>query len=176
MTDDFADLEDSQSRELFNIERRYCCEARKCQQAGAYLAGCVMVGAALEANLMAMVTFHPDEVAAWYMKRYPKKKKVKGLLDWNLGELLDVANELGWLPLNGMLDDDTKNWPIGAHARIIQRLRNRVHSCRSLKDDADFQFDADTLAASFNVLDGIYLHLHATLFAKMREAEQQSNS
>lgn len=63
MEDNFAHLEDSQASELFNIETRYCCEAHKCQQEGAYLASCVMLGAALEANLMAMVTFHPNEVA-----------------------------------------------------------------------------------------------------------------
>lgn len=175
--DDFAHLEDSQSEELFRIETLYCCEARKCKDAQAYTAGCVMLGAALEVNLMAMVTFCSNDVAGWYKQRHPKAKSVKRLLDWNLGELLDVANELGWLPGNEPPGDapDPRDWPIGDHARVIQILRNLVHPGRYLKDFTGHRITADELTAAFNVLDGVYLYLHAALSARMHEAGQHGS-
>lgn len=161
MTDDFAHLEDSQSSELFDIETLYCCEARKCKDAQAYTAGCVMLGAALEANLMAMVTLRPNDVAAWYKQRHPEAKSVKRLIDWNLGELLCVANELGWLPAGETLDANPKDRLIGAHAQDIRILRNLVHPGRYLKDFPGYRITPDTLIALFKVLDGVYQHLHA---------------
>lgn len=177
MSDDFAHLEDSQSSELFNIETFYYCEARKCKDAQAYAAGCAMLGAALEANLMAMVAICANDVADWYKQRHPKAKSVKKLLDryWDLGRLLDVANELGWLPRGETLGVDPKDWPIGAHAQVLRLLRNLVHPGRYLKDFTGYQMTADELTASFNVLDGVYLHLHAALSARMRKPVQQES-
>lgn len=164
MTDDFAQMGYSQSRALFDVEERYYCEAQKCQQAEAYLAGCVMLGAALEANLVAMVTFYPNEAADWYKQQHPKKKSVKPLLDWNLGELLEVANALGWLPAGG--------------ADVIRRQRNWAHPGRYVKDFPSSQITADSLIASFEALHDVYRDLRAALSAKakLQEAAQHSGS
>ncbi|HVB82700.1 MAG TPA: hypothetical protein VNE82_22460 [Candidatus Binataceae bacterium] len=172
MTEDFAHLDDLQSSELFNIETLYYCEARKCKDAQAYAAGCVMLAAALEANLMAMVTICANHVAACNKLPRGKKKAVKKLLDWNLGELLNVAIELGWLPAGETLGADPKDWPIGAHAQVIRMLRNLIHPGRCLKDFTGYQITADTLTASFKVLDGVYLHLHAALSDRACKAGQ----
>lgn len=174
MTDGLAHLDDSQSWALFDIETRYYREARKCQEAGAYLAGCVMLGAALEANLIAMVDFHLNEVSA--CKKAPRRSKgsVKKLLNWQLGELLGVASELGWLPASEPLGNDPKDWLVGDHAQVVRILRNLIHPGRYVKEYAGFQFTAETLTASFNSLDGVYLHLHAALSKKMEEPQEQA--
>ncbi len=166
MNDDFTHLDGSQAKELFDIETRYYCEAHKCHDAQAYLAGCVMLGSALEANLMAMVSFYPNEVDAWYKQRYPQPKSAKRLLDWNLGMLLEVANGLGWLPVGETQGVDPKDWRIGNHAQVIRILRNSIHPGRCLKDFTGHRPAADDLTAAFNVLDGVYLRLHAVLSAK----------
>lgn len=165
MTDGFADMTDLQLRELYDLAELYEREAHKCKGAQAYTAGCVMLGAALEANLMAMVTLQAGKVAA--CKKLPRAKKgVKKLLEWNLDELLDVANELGWLPTDKTLGPDPKNWPIGTHAQVIRTLRNLIHPGRWLRDFRGFQFRPDVLTASFNVLNGVFLYLHAALAAQ----------
>lgn len=170
MNDHFADLDDAQSQHLYEIETRYWDEACKCQQAGAYIAGCAMLGAALEAGLMAMVIFHASEVAKC---NTPSRRKnaPKHLLEWNLGELLGVAREMGWLPASGVTDRDPILWSIGDHAQAVRLLRNLVHPGRYVKDFAGLEVNADELRAAFKVLQGVYVHLHAALSAKRERGD-----
>jgi hypothetical protein len=44
----FDTLSDDDSKELYRLSRFYWREARRCEKAGAYLAGCVVLGSALE--------------------------------------------------------------------------------------------------------------------------------
>jgi hypothetical protein len=48
-------LTDEEEKELFRLQRFYWKEAIHCQDAKAYLAGCVMLGSALETLLILMV-------------------------------------------------------------------------------------------------------------------------
>jgi hypothetical protein len=82
---------DDEARELWRVSRFYLKEAMRCEVAKAYLAGCVMIGSALETLLILMVDANSAE--AEQSGRVPTKKgKPKPLLDWQFAELLRVAN------------------------------------------------------------------------------------
>jgi hypothetical protein len=54
---------EEEEKELWRLSRNYWKEARLCEKAGSYLAGCVMLGSAFETLLILMVSAHADEVA-----------------------------------------------------------------------------------------------------------------
>jgi hypothetical protein len=93
----FNTLSDDDSKELYRQSRFYWREVRGCEKAGAYLAGWVVLGSALEADLMQMVNMFAEEAES--TDKLPTRKgKPKPLLDWDLGELLRVAKAAKWLP------------------------------------------------------------------------------
>jgi hypothetical protein len=119
--ENFAALTDEEEREFWRLYRFYWREAERCEGAKAYLAGCVMLGSALEALLTLMVNVYDEQAAA--TGKVPKKgKKRKPLLDWDLGELLPVAKAAGWLPAGLDLEDDWngRKAKVGDHAEVVR--------------------------------------------------------
>ena len=57
----FATLDDDEEKELLRLSRFYRQEAKRCEKSKAYLAGCVMLGSALETFLMLMVNIFEGE-------------------------------------------------------------------------------------------------------------------
>ena len=55
----FTTLTDEEEKELYQLNRFYWKEALRCEEAKAYLAGCVMLGSALETMLTLMVNCYP---------------------------------------------------------------------------------------------------------------------
>jgi hypothetical protein len=71
---------DDDSKELYRLSRFYWREVRLCEKAGAYLAGWVVLGSALEADLMQMVNMFAEEAES--TDKLPTRKgKPKPLLD-----------------------------------------------------------------------------------------------
>jgi hypothetical protein len=52
---------DDEQKELWRLERFYWKEAIRSKEAKAYLAGCVMLGSALETILILMIDVHLEE-------------------------------------------------------------------------------------------------------------------
>lgn len=136
-TADVLELKLEEEAELHRLYRMYRIESRKCLRSGAYLAACIMSGAALEVMLMLATSAFSDEATA--TGKLPKKKgKVpKPLLDWNLAELLTVAKAAGWLPSALQL---TERWnrrkaKIGDYAEVARMLRNLVHPEKYIGDN-----------------------------------------
>jgi len=105
-------------------------EIDRCKSAKAYLAGCVMVGAALEASLLSMVAIYRNEVKPVLPK---KKLKESEMLKWGLHDLLQISFEAGWLPYaktsnpnKGEIGDWLLNY--------VKGLRNLVHPGRCIKE------------------------------------------
>lgn len=90
----FETLSEKEAAEFWRLSGVYWREARRCEAAKAYLAGCVMIGSALETLLCLMVDAH-DEEAECTDKVPIRGGKPKPLLDWNLAELLRVAKYSG---------------------------------------------------------------------------------
>jgi 7,8-dihydro-6-hydroxymethylpterin-pyrophosphokinase len=79
----FTTLDDEEEKELLRLSRFYWQEPKRCEKAKAYLAGCVMLGSALEAFLMLMVNMFGGE--AERTGKIPMRKgKPKPLLEWKL--------------------------------------------------------------------------------------------
>jgi len=120
---------------LLKIQNFYIDEAKKCYEAKAYFAGCVMLGSVLEATLLIIVALYPEEVNT--LKKFPKRGgKPTSPINWSLSYLLDVARELNWLP--GKLErtnnyDSPEKGEIGDDARIIHEIRNLVHPGKYLR-------------------------------------------
>jgi hypothetical protein len=128
-------LTDAEQKELGRLQRLYWKEAIRCEEAKAYLAGCVMLGSALETVLILMIDVYSEE--AERTGKVPiSKGRPKPLLKWDLAELLAVAKAAGWLPSALDLDDDW-NWrkaKIGDYAEVVRMMRNLAHPARYLKD------------------------------------------
>jgi hypothetical protein len=95
---------------LLRLIDRFHREIELCRNAGAYWAGCAVARAAVEAWLVAMTRCFPDRV-----------RRIKGTVakSWNLAELIDLAEQCGWLSKEG----------VDAACRI-QELGNRIHADR----------------------------------------------
>ena len=72
---------------LFWFNTRARKEIDACAEAGAYLAGCVLVGAMTETLMMLMLRLFPSVV-------YRRGKKLKD--HWGLKELDEFARDCGW--------------------------------------------------------------------------------
>ena len=109
-------LTEQQQKEFQRLSRIYWREARKCESAKAYLAGCVMIGSYLETLLITMMDCYSEEADG--TGKAPKD--TKPLTRWTLEELLTVAMAAGWLPEN----------KFGPHVEFARKIRNFVHPGR----------------------------------------------
>ncbi len=122
------ELSDDVFNEIIRLSRQYHREAEKCSDSKAFLAGCVMIGAAFEAILLSFANCFPDE--AFNSISAPRKKRsVKPLIDWSLADLLRVAKERNWLPsaLSTEEEWDATRAKIGDYGELIRQIRNLVH-------------------------------------------------
>ena len=118
----------------------YDKEAKKCERTRAYLAGCIMLGAALEAGLLTMVLLYPEEVT--HTRTYRSRKKpARDVTKWGLFDLLKVARELSWIPSMLPIDsiarlsgvDPEVAWSKGDlsyFADFVREVRDIVHPGR----------------------------------------------
>ncbi len=125
------ELSDDVFNEVMRLARQYRREAEKCEDAKAFLAGCVMIGASFEAMLLAFANCYPEE--ALKATSAPRRKgKIKPLIDWSLSNLLAVAKECNWLPSGLSRDEewDDAKAQIGDYGEVIKEIRNLVHPAR----------------------------------------------
>ena len=87
------------SDRLSRLALFYDREAKKCVKGRAYLAACVMQGAALEASLHAMCFLYPEQIkkTTVYQRKRFRRKRSKAL-DFKYYELINIADELSWFP------------------------------------------------------------------------------
>src|SRR6476620_1548348 len=98
-------LTEEEEREFYRLSHYYWKEALRCEDAKAWLAGCIMLPAALETLLTLMINIYSDEALATG-KAPTRKCKHKPLLQWSLSEMLAVAKSAGWLPTGLSSSDD----------------------------------------------------------------------
>jgi len=121
------ELTEEQFNELVRLCGLYRREAKKCMQAKSYVAGCVMIGAAMEADLTAMCHCYSDEISKELIPR--KNGKPKHILKWSFFDLLKVARKCEWLPARLSLQEEwnQKKAEIGDWAEVVRQFRNLVH-------------------------------------------------
>jgi hypothetical protein len=149
----FTTLTDEEEKELYRLQRFYWKEALRCEEAKAYLAGCVMLGSALETLLIQMINCHADE--ADQTGKVPTiKGKPKPLLHWKYIELLRVAKAAGWLPSRLDLNDDwnSRKARIGDYAEVVRMVRNLVHPASYAAEHYRSRVTAKYLQRQFEVV------------------------
>lgn len=149
----FTTLIDEEEKDFYRLSRFYWKEALRCEESKAYLAGCVMLGSALETLLILMINCHSDE--ADQTGKVPMKKgKPKPLLDWQFVELLRVAKAANWLPSAHDLNDDRsrRKAKIGDYAEDVRMVRNLAHPARYAADHYRSRVTAKYLQRQFEVV------------------------
>ncbi len=172
-----ATLTEEEEREFWRLYRFYWREAERCEKAKAYLAGCVMLGSALEALLTLMVNVY-DEQAAATGKVPVRRKTPKPLLDWDLGELLRVAKAAGWLPAK--LDLHKDEWDgrkakVGDYAEVGRMVRNLAHPGWYRKEHFRGRITPKYLQQQFEVVGAcrgwLAYHNNESLLRHLKEEE-----
>jgi hypothetical protein len=170
----FTTLTDDEEKELSRLNKFYFEEAKRCESAKAYLAGCVMLGSALETLLTLMINVYSDETEQ--TGKIPMKKgRPKPLLDWQFVELLRVAKAAHWLPSALDLQDDwsKRKARIGDYAEVVRQIRNLAHPARYVADHARKRVTARYLQRQFEVVllcrDWLAKRNNAALLEHMRE-------
>jgi len=137
-----------QSSEVWRLVDLYRAEAEKCRQIGAYLAGCVMLGSALEAGLLLMAECQVDNVRA--SARVPKTNRgaPKPPQKWTLGELLDVGKDMTWLP--------AAPGDVGDYAWAVQKTRNLVHAGTYVTEHAGVDIGEEDYESAYTVVQAAF--------------------
>jgi hypothetical protein len=127
---------------LSSLIDHYECEAKAAGWAGAYLAGCLMWGAAAEGRLLFWCLLDPEtaEKSRQSLPR-PDRPRKADPRDWTLDQLLQVAKAAGWL---GVLEDEDFVFIVAALIENLRRSRNLVHPGRSLRDEPHLRRDKAT--------------------------------
>jgi hypothetical protein len=118
------------SDKLIAAAKLYHREAGRCLRGRAYLAACVMQGAALEASLQAMCFIFPEAVKRTTVyqrkKRRGFRKKRNRALEFGYAELIDIAAELSWFPPK-RVNVWGRRTTLAGFVHELRNLRNYVH-------------------------------------------------
>ena len=130
-------------------------EALDCAKAGAYRAGCVTIGSALEAALLVTTVVFEDEIKARGL--WPKGKP----LDWGLRELIPVATQARWFPERFPGTEakfvELAKAELGDALRWVKWLRNLVHPGAYVREmPPSLHFGETVFQNAFEVLDGAF--------------------
>lgn len=134
-------------KKILKIGQDFFQEAQKCYENKCYIASLILYGATLEALLLSMCFVYPEKVRKTqvYKKRKKreerKRKQGRGgrkrriFLEFTLNELINIAEELKWFPMNEQVEDlgEFRNW-----VKWLQMTRNLVHPALWLKPDPYF--------------------------------------
>lgn len=151
-----CELGEDQFEDLIRIARIYPREARRCMDAKAYVAGCVMIGAALEANLIGMCHLYYEEIPPELIPKIPKSNgKTKHLLKWGLVDLIKIAKKCGWLPSRLTEHDDWNSAKahIGDYAELLRETRNMVHAGKYISDYTKVKISKRRMEKLFEILE-----------------------
>jgi len=146
-------LKDSQFNELLRLCNLYYREAEKCEKSKAYLAGCIMLGATLEAALLAFSYLFSSEIPEELIPKY--NGKTKNLLSWDLSQLLKIARKCNWLPARLNVDEDWNHRKahIGDYVIVLKDIRNLIHAGRYIRDFSNMRITKKRMLLCFETLE-----------------------
>jgi hypothetical protein len=108
-----------------------------------------MLGAALEAMLLAMCSLYLDEVDSIVTQRHLKVPR--SLDQWNLGHMLMIAREMKWLPSRSSPRAQRK---VGDYAGVLKDVRNFVHPGAHLRRYPTGRLMAEDFHIMNEILEG----------------------
>jgi hypothetical protein len=125
-----SQLTEEETKELYRLQRFYWAEAKRCEEAKAHLAGCVMLGSAVETLLILFANIYFDEAFKTGKAPTERNGRTKHLLDWKLSDLLRVAEAANWFPAT----IEGKKVAIRDSSGTLRQIRNLVHPAAYLRD------------------------------------------
>jgi hypothetical protein len=168
---DYTPLTNQQVQDLLQLAlRTYHYHANSCYKAGAYLASCIMLGAGVEAVIIAVTNYLYNQ--AVNTTSAPKKgKKTRYLLDWRFSDLLNVAMELKWLPEELTLLDKLDHRPVKGPVKTdsIREVRNLVHPARALQDRVGKEYTEEELVILYATCHAVYGYVQDMLINHIRK-------
>lgn len=111
---------DSKQLAVFDLALRCETEMYKCEQAGAYLSGCLMGAAMNEACLSLLCLSYKDDVKNTHHYRNAKLRETYEAMigQWKFEHLIRVAKELDWMP-NEVVDPITAAALLDAYLELM---------------------------------------------------------
>lgn len=132
----------------------YRREARRCLRGKAYLGATVMQVAAFESGLQIMCFLYPEEVkktSVYAKKRFRSKRNRP--LEFTLNQLIDIAEEAGWLPPK-RISWAGKRTTLAGYSHEIRKVRNCVHPGVWSRDHSDpLRFTKRIYGVVYEVID-----------------------
>ena len=164
---------------LVEIISDYRNQAERCKKARAYLAGCVFLGSALEAALLATAKSYPSQVRKTEKYLSKKRKRDKNLDRWGMFDLLELARELMWIPSKLTMGKVARASGISASkafaigdlgyfADVVREVRDLVHPGRYLRSMKNVKVTKRYYEFCYEVTEIVFDHLYAKLEASIR--------
>jgi len=163
---------------LLQIVDVYKSQADRCEKSRAYLSGCVVLGAALEAGLLATAMCYPSQVRRAVIYR---RLKGKPLEEWGLFDLLGLARELKWVPsklpigmgarASGLTPDKAlKNKDVAYFADVVREMRNVIHPGRYWRQWRGIRIKKQHFDFCYEIAEIVYEHLYQKLVSSVTDA------
>jgi hypothetical protein len=128
------ELTESQFNELLDYLNLLYKELDACETAGAYYAGCFVLGGILEGMLLSTIHCFTEEVDQALSSLSKKDSRIsESPLHWTLADMLWISFEAGWFPFKGT--DDPEQGELGDWLlNFVKELRNLIHPGKKLRD------------------------------------------
>lgn len=157
----------NKSDRLWELIAQYHREAELCAETGAYLAGCVMLGAALEGALIGVAD--EEALRADIEKSSHAVRDKNGNLvpaeNWPLHRLIALARELNWLPAKLPPDEDIdldealEQGDVGDFVEYVREVRNLVHPGKHVREYPDVSIGDKHYEDCYTVFEESLRHL-----------------
>lgn len=160
-----TEVRESQFRQVVDLAVKYHDGAVNCADDGHFHAACILIGAAMEAELLAMAFAFENELKGnpWWPKGRPET--------WDLVTLTNLALETGWLPSR---DPDSASDDLPSRGDVVEMLdfvrdtRNRAaHPGRCVRDFGP-EPDQATYETAFRIVRTTFDHTYARLQSPLR--------
>jgi len=159
-------------RDLQKLMLFYKAQADRCGKTKAFFAGCLCLGSALEAGLLAMAGCFEEEVREAQTFRKASKKDLR---KWNLDDLLMLASELKWIPsqiakfretaraYDVHPDEALKKGDLAYFARMVKDIRNTIHPGNYLRKWRGTYLGKRYYEFCYTIAELVFDHLGARL-------------
>jgi hypothetical protein len=164
-------IDDEVHEQIMRLAGIYYRQAERCRESRAFLAGCVMIGAAFEAMLLGFMNCYPEEAAS--SQTAPRRRgRTRPIADGSFTDLLAVAKERDWLSSGLSLDEDWDDAKakIGDYAEVVRQIRNLVHPDRYAEDFPRKRITERYLKSMFEILHVANDHLLSKIGESLRAA------
>lgn len=110
----------------------YYGEAERCKNGGAYFAGVVTLGAAMEVAIFSICRSFRDRITTEHLAPLKRNGQPKPIREWTLSDMLRAAKDMGWLRgQHGSNEDfDPELRQVGDYAEAIRQLCNLISCLR----------------------------------------------